>query len=208
MEYLKKMLFIILMFTFMNTAYADECTENKLKELQQLADNINVDVEFDYNSAEAGVRNMSYVTVQGLTNDFYVYADDLSVLFLKSQENEVGAITKLVSDGVKTLHVYSNICPNQIIKKISLTLNTYNPYSAYEECKDISGEELKVCDKFYEKNISEKEFYKEIEEYKSKNKINNIIKKNDKIWLLLIPLTLAIIILIIILKRIKDNRLD
>lgn len=205
---MKKMLFIILMFAFINITYAEECTENKIKELKEKADNINVDVEFDYNSADAGVRNMSYVTVQGLTNDLYVYANDLSVLFLKSHENESGEITKLVTDRVKSLHVYSNICPNQIIKKISLTLNTYNPYSAYEECKDISGEELKVCDKFYDENISEKEFYKEIEDYKSKNKIDNIIKNNNKIWLLLIPIVLAVIILIVIIKKIKDNRLD
>ena len=149
---MKKMLFIILMFTFINVAYADECAENKLKELQQQAEQITINVEFDYNSADAGIRNMSYVTVQGLTNDFYVYADDLSVLFLKSHENESGEITKLVTSKVNSLYIYSNICPNQIIRKIPLTLNTYNPYSSYEECQDISGEEVwKVLEKGIEK---------------------------------------------------------
>ena len=37
---MKRILFIILMFTLINVANAEECTDNKLKELKEQAENI------------------------------------------------------------------------------------------------------------------------------------------------------------------------
>ena len=211
MNIAKKILFFIMMVILfnINSVKAEECSEERIKELQKIADNIFVDVEFDYESADAGIYNSNYVMIQGLTNDLYIYTDDSSVLFTIDQQNEKGVISRIVKDNVSKLYVYSQSCPNTILKKIDISLNRFNQYSEYEECKGEVGKELDICDEFYDKEISEKEFYEEIEKYEE-NKKNNILKKNN-IFKILIPIVGVIVIIltiIIVVKKIKDNRLD
>lgn len=208
----KLLLFILMCMLFnINLVKAEGCNTEEINRLKELSENIFVDVDFNYEAAEAGLINSNYVTIQGLPNELYIYTDDLSVLFTSDQQDESGMITRIVKDGVTKLNVYSNTCPNEIIRTIKLTLNTYNPYSKYEECEGIDGNDLDVCDEFYDKNISEEQFLEEVEKYKEVTKSNNILKDENKILKILIPIIGALVIILIIVvirKKIKDNRLD
>ena len=204
---MKKMLFIILMFTFMNGIYADECTENKLTELKQLAENITISTEFYDQNVYLEDYTTNIITIQGLPEGFYLYSPDRSFRFDKDDMIN-GNIEETITSNIKKLYVYNNICPNQIIKEISLSLKTFNKYSEYDECKNIKETDLAVCGKFYDKTLTEEEFYKIIEDYNKKENNKDGLKDSIKYIMIGIGIiAITIVITIIIIKR-KKNILD
>lgn len=206
---MKKILFIIFMFAFMNVTYAEECTEEKLKELKQIADNIVIDTEFDDRYIETQMYSFNLITIQGLKEDFYIYSKDMSILY-EYKDNIDGKIEDTITSDIEELYVYSDICPNEVIRKIKLSLKTYNPYSQYEECEGISGDELDVCDRYYDKILSEDEFIEKINEYKNNNKTGTkeTNKGNKTIYLIIIGSVVVISLVIALIVRRKRNILD
>lgn len=203
---MKKILFIIFMFTFINVTYAEECTEEKLKELKQIADNIVIDTEFYDKDLDIQMYDSNLLTIQGLTEGFYIYSDDGRYLYEYSQN---GKIEDILTGKVEYLNIYNDICPNEVIRKVKLSLKTYNPYSQYKECEGISGDELDVCGKFYNKSLTEEEFIKKVNEYKESNKTTKEeTKQNNTIYLIIIGSTIVILLIVILLIRRKRNILD
>jgi len=200
---------VILMFAFMNTTYAEECTEEKLKELKQQAENITVDIEFDEKNIELDNFDTSYITIQGLTNGFYIYSKNQKYLY-ESTDNIDGKIIDTITADENKLYVYNDTCPNEIIREIKLTLKRYNPFSQYSECEGIDSNKLEVCKEYIEKDITYQEFINKINEYKKNNdskEIKEEIKENN-IYLIIGGILVVVIISIILVIRRKRNVLD
>lgn len=209
--FFKIFFFVILVFQipFVN---AEECTDIQIKELSALAKTIQIDSEFDRESVIFGVYDNYIISIQGMIDDFYILSKDQNLVFFSTDIKD-GIITKSVSANNDIFYVYSKSCPNIILRTIELSMKRYNIYSEYAECDGIDGEDLNVCDEFYEEFISYEEFKESIDEYKTKS--NNILefenvgiffKRNVVIGIILFLLIIVIVSLIIIHK--KRNKLD
>ena len=208
----KKILFLVMMFSFFNVVSADECSVEKINQYKELAKNITVDTEFDDRYTYLQEYETNHITINGLSEGFYLQSKNLEHLY-EYEDVIDGIITSDITSEVKKLYVYNENCPNQILKEIKLELKKYNAYADYEECEGISGEELDVCGEFYSKNITETEFQRRVKEYKDSLKKEPLekIEKDNKNYIY-IGIVVGIVVLIalvvtIIIKR-KKNRLD
>lgn len=208
---MKKLFVIIFLFAFMSNVNAEECTEAQIKELKQKAESIVVDTEFYEEDIEYQNYTSNYLIIQGIPEGFYLQSDNSRYLY-EYKDNINGKVEDIITNDVETLEVYSNACPNKILRKITLSLKKYNPYSKYKECEGISGDELDICGKYYEKTLSDEEFYEKIKEYKENNKISTPQELNNKNKIKYITIVLSVIviisIIIILLIKRKKNILD
>ena len=122
---MKKILFIILMFTLINVTNAEECTDNKMQELKQQAENITISTEFYGENVYLEEYTTNIITIQGLPEGFYLYSPDRRYRFDKDDMLN-GVIEEIITSDEKKLYVYNNICPNKVIKEIPLSLKTFN----------------------------------------------------------------------------------
>lgn len=211
MQRILKLFSLSILFFQLQFVYAD-CSEQEIKDLTKIAETVQIDTEFDRESVKVGLYNNYIVTVQGLSDDFYLLSKDQTVGFFS--ENAIdGVIVQNVASTANVFYVYSNLCPNVVLRTIKLSMKRYNMYSEYEECEGISGEQLDVCDEFYEKDISYEQFLKKIEDYKersaslSSGNISNFFS-NYAIYIGLGVLIIVAILILIIVMRKKRNRLD
>ena len=206
-----KFLFIIIFSFFINlsTIKAETCSPEKLNELKQKAENIEVTTEFVYDDVDLGIYNNYHITIAGLTDDLYIYTDDYGKVYnINDMIN--GIIIDIINTGVKSLNIYSSHCDeNQIISTINLNLLEYNKYATYEECENISGEQLDVCDKFYEGDLTYSVFQRKVEKYKNSKK-NTIIPETNNLTIygIVAGIVLIITIIVILIIRYKKNKLD
>lgn len=204
---MKRILFIILMFTLINVTNAEECTDNKMQELKQHAENITISTEFYGENVYLEEYTTNIITIQGLPEGFYLYSPDRRYRFDKDDMLN-GVIEEIITSDVKKLYVYNNICPNKVIKEIPLSLKTFNRYSEYEECKGISEDELEVCGKFYDKSLTEKEFFEIIEKYKKEKEQKEDINNTAKYIMIGVGVLAVIIVIVRIIRKRKKNILD
>lgn len=206
---MKRIIMIILMFAFMNTTYAEECNDEKIKGLKEQAKNITVDLEFNEEAIELDNFDTSYITIQGLSDGFYIYTKNQKYLY-DYTDNIDGKIVDTITASEDKLYVYNDACPKQVIREIKLTLKRYNSFSKYPECIELDNVELEVCKEYTTKEITYEKFKNEIKKYYKNNdtKENNEEKKESNIYLIIGGIAIVIIISIIILIRRKRNILD
>lgn len=238
---MKKILVILLaFFTYINCAHASTCvTESMLEEAY------NLKLEYKYIKE----TNDYEVSLTGLTSgDIYVYNSDggqyiFDYVNLKYDE-ELGEYVGLTTEEKKYKRIEGNtiiitgIPSNNYnfviaasgkngcyedIKTIGIDLKDYNKYADDERCEDINYEEFRMCDPWYEGEISEENFAEKLEEYKNnKEGGNEIIDNNDYdgdkeknnvfewinnyyLYIIISFVVIAIIILIIIINKKKGE---
>lgn len=204
-------LFVLTLFMFsFHSVLADECTKEQLNNLKALANNVQVNVEFDVEAVESGFYDENIVTVQNLDSDLYLLSRDYSVGFYYT-DNIDGIITMTVGSDIETLNVYSKTCPDVVLREIKLSTKSYNVYALYEECDGIDGEDLDVCSEYYDGEISYDEFVRKVNKYKEQQS-GDAINLDDSIpsYYFIIGAAILVVVVIVVFGviRRKRNRLD
>ena len=179
----KKMmlLFLLVLFPLRVTA---ECSDEEVIRLQKLANNINVNYEYDEDN------NKFMINFTNLTGELNI-TDNNS--YINNYEPEYSLYD--VSSGNHKYYVYASDknCYESELTIKSIQIPYYNPYYEYKECKGI--EEYEFCSKWLSNNISYDLWKKNVTKYREQIKKENInnnlkIKKtiNDKIKNLIVDL--------------------
>lgn len=200
-------LIILCFFTNMSISNADTCSSTKLEELKQKAENIDIYTEFDDSSINNRIYDRYHITITGLTEGLYIYTDNYEKAFDMSSVVE-GTINSYITTNVKKINIYSNECDDQIIKSIEMNLKKFNFYSTYKECEGISGEDLAVCSKFYDGELTDSVFQNEIKKYKESLEKEQVKNTNWTKYGIIAGSILLVVIIVIIIIRHKKNRLD
>lgn len=205
-RFMKLVIAGIFMFQI-HSVYAEGCTDSQITNLKELANTIQVDVEFDRDSVAVGVYNNNIVTIQNLSDDLYMMSKDYSIGIFPEDVVD-GVITKNLASSTDTFQVYSVTCPNTVLRTIKLSMKQYNEYVDYEECDGIDGDELDVCGEFYETNISYEQFVKKVNDYKNKQQsLSNQVKEGfEKYYPIVIGIGMLLIIFVVVFVVIKRKR--
>ena len=124
-----------------------------------------------------------------------------------------GDVEKEIISGKYKLYLYSSKCDNTLLRKIEVVLPVYNVFSTYDECKEINENDLKVCNKFLDENITYEDFIKNINEYKNKIDKNKGAKEESlitkyKYVFIIVGVVFVITIIFILIRNHKRNVLD
>lgn len=183
-----KNIFYILIFTFVMfipyNVYAEECSNDKINELKEMAKSVQISYEHD----ESGASNNDEKYNKSKRNDdgFEVQSGDMQIniagfikeIYIKDETNKRTFNYEDADNGILVLHyerygsfnfnVYSNECKDIKLRSIYVRVPRYNIYNTDPYCEGISGEELAVCGEYYENDLDFEEFEKKALEYKAK----------------------------------------
>ena len=213
---MRRRIILVLIITFLILPYKvkAECSAEKINDLKKIADNITAVSQYDEENAKVGNYGYNIITIYGLIDGFYATNRDQTVIFNYSDSID-GSVSETVSSDFGKLNIFSNSCPNQVLKSIDLDLKKLNLYYDSSECSDIQ-DEIDVCSRFYNSDkLSYNSFLKEVNEYKEKT-INKKTKKNDLISFIMNNILIisigAFIVFIgciyLVIHNVKKNRLD
>lgn len=206
MRYIKILFIIVCYFAYTSNVSADLCDKEHIKQLKELANQVEVNYEYlDYteeikNNPEGEYPLNSYlVSVNLISNELYIKYNNYDYYYTNDNN---GLIEFVVNSGKVNLTIHSDTCAGHKLKNVSLNLPKYNTYSYRSECKELSEYELDVCDPWYQGTINDNYFYNVVNEYLNKPEeketfIDVIINIYSKYQLIIIGSILLIILSII-----------
>lgn len=180
MEYRKILFFIMCYFIFSSNVSAAICDDNHIKELKELAEQVDVNYEYIDHSDEINSGGSGEYSLNSYSIDVNLVSDELYVndgnkdYFYEDSNN--GMINFIANSGKFELNVLSKKCKNIKLKNISLNLPKFNTYSYRSECKELEEYDLDVCDPWYQGQINDNYFYKIVNKYLTSE------VDNDSIW--------------------------
>lgn len=201
---IKKIILFFLCFLCCEMVHA-ECTDEKIAELKEQSNNIEVKYEYKDNlyneDFDMSVVNIFDIYIYGLTDDLYINVSDDDLFY--DSNNLVDGVLKIenINGGSSfKFDVYSNECAKKL-KTINFNVPYYNSFYENELCK--TRQDASVCSKFLNYELSYEKFKNEIEKYdKDKNPSND--GNNDTLNILniilnnLIYIALGVLIIIIV----------
>ena len=114
----KLFLCLLLLFIFSTSVMAeDKCSDSKINELNNQVTKVSVVSQYDEFNERYGFFNKYIVTVYELPKGFYISDKEKSVLFIYDEVKDV-VVSKVVNYDIGDLHIYSNECPEQSLKKL------------------------------------------------------------------------------------------
>ncbi len=222
--------FIVLLFClaiFPDIVSAESCDYNVLSRLKNYASNIKYDYSYTEQNNQvvftARFTNISdnVILIDKTTGQTYTNVGEITVGNLqpgKSYEFTVIPSNKGLTSVIRRQNIWgqwveyevptdvNENCRNTELKKIYITLPSYNPYYKLPVCE--GAEEYDMCFKWQKHELSETEFIEDVTKYKEENAVKDKTKKEkeetplmEQIVALLreyyyVPITIAIIIVI------------
>lgn len=213
---LKYIVFIVFLISlFVGEVDADVCDNDDIARLKEIAKLVTVTSDYieEYEKTDNyGVYN---VGVHGLTNEIYgeLISSSSITSFNYDDSDSNGDVEKEIISGKYKLYLYSSNCDNTLLRKVEVVLPVYNFFSTYDECKGINENDLKVCNKFLDENITYEDFIKNINEYKNKIDKNKGAKEESlitkyKYVFIIVGVVFVITIIFILIRNHKRNVLD
>lgn len=213
---LKYIVFIVFLISlFVGEVDADVCDNDDMARLKEIAKLVTVTSDYieEYEKTDNyGVYN---VGVHGLTNEIYgeLISSSSITSFNYDDSDSNGDVEKEIISGKYKLYLYSSNCDNTLLRKVEVVLPVYNFFSTYDECKGINENDLKVCNKFLDENITYEDFIKNINEYKNKIDKNKGAKEESlitkyKYVFIIVGVVFVITIIFILIRNHKRNVLD
>lgn len=214
---------IVLFFIITPSTKASVCDKADILRVKSDANKVTIDYDYKYNPNEL-VKNGKFFTlkIKGITEDIYIYEKNTGRTYTHKSKDENGIINMdKVSGGSFEFNIYYYVCDNRLIRTMKYNLPKYNYYSEAPMCEGITGEELDVCDEWYQGDLDDETFKQKIEEYKKDleelqqqeakentifNKIKNFLL--DNYVYIIIAIVLIVLITIIILIRRKRGILE
>lgn len=236
-------LIIVSVFTFNLITNADTCTYKEKNEYGAYSSNVNMGYsvidEYEGTSCPQGEGECTYNTYSGF--HFAIYINNLNDKIYATVTEDLNNTTtnyyynttnkgniEIIQDYSDSRVNYSIVikikdgaCAETILRRKTVVTPRFNPYSNYPICQGI--EDFGLCNRFYDFEVSEDEFYsrtydylkkqeEKIEEDKNKNKdkssvLNNIkdFIKDNYIYITSGTVVLIVAISIVVIKKRRDR---
>ena len=209
----KYLLVMILMFLFMTPSVYATCGKNDMLRIKDIANEIKITAQYakDQNGKDTGYYDLM---ITGLTNELYMVEEITKEEYYYNLDyNGVFYISDL-QEGKYRFKVYYDTC-DELVRTIVYKLPKYNHYANNPLCEGIEEDELDVCNRTYQLELTDELFEEKINEYKNSfglnnlednNQSNNIISfiKKYYIYIGIAILALIIIIISIVVKRRRE----
>lgn len=209
------LLLIISFFAFSSNVSAGICDSEHIKQLKELAKQVEVSYEYlDYSDEISGEEdgeffvNTYLITVNLLSDDLYVIHDGYEYY---SNSDNGGIVTFVVNSGRFNLSIHSYTCAGYKLRNEIINLPKFNTYSYRSECRELEKYNLDVCDPWYQGTITDDIFNAKVNKYLNNNtekqlgifdKIVNFFKGN---YLILIG-SILVIVVVIVSVRVHKKR--
>lgn len=200
-----------------------ECSSERLVELSKIADNVTLSYTYDFDrtipddEGHSEVLNAIFkVNISNLTKDIYIENEGNGNTHVGV--GETTDPTTFNSGQSVTYTIYSNdaSCKGEALTSKYITFPTYNSFSSSQECTE--NPEFKYCKTWLDTtNLSQEEFEKALDEYKSENQVKKAENKDKTNFFLEHKTTLIIVgaifgigivsLLIIMIRRKKKQSL-
>lgn len=165
---MKKISFVALTFMilclFSSSVYA-ECSNDELITIKNEIKKIKISYKHlgeIIKDDGSKVYDEFLVTARNMPDDVYIHLYPSTME--KFEKTDDGLVIKLTT-GEWKYNMYSSQC-QRIIDTITFKLPTFNIYSLDPLCKDIDGNEFKLCSKYYEGTVSREDFERRVNNYR------------------------------------------
>ena len=206
--------FFCLAFLFMNQCvFAAYCNRDDYSRVESLANEISIEYSF---RDELETKGIFDIIITGIPADLFIKDEEHNIVVTYDNTDEGTYIIEGVTSDKYTFNVIYEKCDFKIIKTINVSLPKYNSLADSSECDNISGDELKVCDEWYQGDLDEETFYQKIDEYnnnlkkeeqqESYEKIISFFKEN--IIYMISAILVVVTVIIIVIYRKRRNSLD
>lgn len=206
------LLFIILLFIILFLipiqVNAKNCSKEEMSRINIIINNI----ELSYEHKE---DNYFIVNAYNVSSEFYI-ADAAGNKFVDAGNN---VLTTYGYIGGKsyTFYIYSttnNPCVDDMKYSKTIFIRKYNEYSEKEICKNSKYKDFKLCNKWYQGNITDEKFKKELKKFEEtitiqkveKEKENNNVINQQIIYIIVITSISLLTSLIILYIKFKRRR--
>lgn len=215
MKRLKIILMIVLFFITTNVFAIDNCTNDEMKRLRELANNVKINYEYtvDDEIIEEETVYVHYnIKVINLSDDLKIYynGEDNNLRLYSKEEIEN---MEFSSGTTHKFYLYSytnNLCIDELIKTISVKFPVVNSYYYFNKEKCLNNQDFKYCKEFSnEENYSFEEIDKMFDDYLNKGNSNNgnqINKYLTKYIYYIIGIIILILVIVIVIIKVKKNK--
>lgn len=160
-----KYLFItILLFLFITPRANALCSKDNMLKVKEKANNIMVETQYskDNNGNDTGNFN---ITFKGLTQELYI-SNQLTgeKYYYNNTDNGTMTLTNLPT-GNYIFKVHYDVCYSELMRTINYKLPKYNHYANDKQCDGLK-DQIDICSRSYQGNITKEEFETKIKEYK------------------------------------------
>ncbi len=201
--------FFCLAFLFMNQCvFAAYCGKDDFERIKNVANDISIEYSL---REDSDVKGMYDIIVTGLTSELYIKETSHDIVIAYDGTDNGTYILEGISGDNYTFEIYYERCASTLVRTITLNVPKYNSLSESPLCDGISGEDLDVCDEWYQGDLDEDKFNESIEEYNKNlqkeqieetfNKVIEFFKGNFIYMISAIAIVAAIIIVIYIKKK-------
>lgn len=172
---IKYILISILLFLCIIPNVHAKCGKSDMIRIKDIANAITITAQYakDEHGKDTGYYNL---IIEGLTNELYMIETTMQKEYHYSENGKL-TINDLNGNKYK-FKVYYEACDSELIRIIDYKLPKYNHYARDPLCEGLS-EELDVCNRTYQEEITEEMFKQKIEEYTTKQE--EIRKEENKI---------------------------
>lgn len=210
----KLILMIIMFFTVTNVFAIDNCTNDEMKRLRELANNVKI--TYDYTLNEQKQIDGEYLIFPRYKIKIDNLDNDLKIYFRVDYNGELENVDEIVNDYViqegrkLNFYIYSytnNLCTDELLKTINITFPYYNYY--YYENKEKCQEypDFKYCKEFMKVDDDFSKIDKEFNQYIKSLEPYSITNLNIKWYYFILPV-LVILVIIVIINIIKKKKRD
>ncbi len=214
----KIVVFCTLLLAFAPKTLAEGyCSVDDINRVKNDVKNIKIDFEYRTDTALKGLFD---IIITGVTDDVVIKEDSKN--WIHTSDSIVNGEIRLegVSGSNFKFDIYYERCNNMLINTINVNVPKYNYYSEYEECNGIDIKEVKVCDPWYQEELTDETFMDAIKKYNDSQKeeekeenLHDNIKlildfiKNNYIYMIGALVVIGVVVAVIIIKR-KRAQLD
>lgn len=203
---ISKCFFVSVMFLFIGcvNVKADVCDVADIARVKELAKNITVEYEYQGNITEQSDLQsyLVHFNFQGLDNVVSIRPVYDGISVDHSDSNFI------LESGKYDYDIIYDECNSKIVGNISFRLKKFNEYSLRDECKDL---DVDVCDAWNQDEISEEEFLSVVSTRQGNSSFSlDIFSLVTQYYVYFIGVCVALIVIIVflVIRNIKRNRLD
>lgn len=227
---MKKIKYILLLFLFIGVldVYAvDNCTNEEMKRLKDLASNVNFKTEYTVSPREIlndeGVMELVDVSVNfkiQIINDNedlkYYYKDNIKGEKILINQSDLSERSFRDGENIEfQIYSYSkNLCTNKLLRTVKVELPNYNMYYYLNKDKCDTYPEFQYCKEFLKVNQDDfSKIDKLFDEYLSnndkENNSNSLKKTLNNLYYIIAGIAFIVVftIIIIVYKRKKRDRI-
>lgn len=204
MKYRKILFIIVCYFAYASGVSADLCDKEHIKQLKELANQVEVNYEYiDYteeianNSEEGEYALNNYVISANLISDeLFIRYNNFDYRY---NDDNGGLINIIANSGEANLTIHSRRCADYKLRNVYLKMPKFNTYSYKEECTKLKDYDLEICDPWYQGIINDNYFYSVVNKYLNEEVVeesiwDNIIKFIQQYQLIIVGSVLLIVL--------------